>query len=85
MNPRWELMISGQVLEFTDNLTKRERIGIMAEFERLTAHPVLGPDDFPRIDGRGRTHHVRFAGGYGIKFWFDHGEKVVNVMEVGWQ
>ena len=85
MSPRWDLMVSGQVLEFTDNLTKRERIRIMAEFERLTAHPVLAPDDLPQTDGRGRIHYVRFADTYGIKFWFDHGEKAVNIMEVGWQ
>ena len=78
-------MASGEVLEFLNQLTRAERIRLIAELERIAEHPVLAPGDRSRMDGRGRTHYLRFADHCVIEFWFDHGEKIVNVMKVGWQ
>ncbi|MBI5768322.1 MAG: hypothetical protein HZA93_11040 [Verrucomicrobia bacterium] len=85
MSPRWELMLSRRVLDFHDGLSRHEREELIAALDRLAAHPVLEPADRMLTDAKGRTHHLRFAEGLVVEFWFDHAERVVNVMEVGRQ
>ncbi|MEO5959941.1 MAG: hypothetical protein ABIR80_12565 [Opitutaceae bacterium] len=78
-------MVSAKVLAFVESLPRRERAKVVEIFNRLAAHPILLGSDLGRTDSRGRTHHLRFVDGYAVLFWFDHAEKVVNVMETGWQ
>lgn len=85
MSSDWQLLLSGRVMIFVLDEPARDRRRLIEILESLTRLPGPRVEDVPRYDSRGRLHHLRFVDGYAVLMWFDHAEKVVNVLEIGLQ
>jgi hypothetical protein len=81
----WEFHASDRVARFLAGLTARDEARLLEIFERMARHPLLRPDDLPRIDAKRRRAWLRFSDGFAIIFWIDHAQKEVRVTDVGFE
>lgn len=83
MNAEWDWKVSRSALRVLDVLPRRERMRLMALFDEIAASPLAKADDEPMRDNHGRLQHLRFADGYVLMLWFDHADRVVNILSIG--
>ena len=75
------LLIAIEVLDYLRTLTRRDQINLMRRFREIAAFPP-NFSDFMENDSAGRPVGVHVFGKYAIKFWNDHADRHVKILDL---
>ena len=75
------LLIAIEVLDFLRTLRPREQRDLLKRFREIAAFPS-NYSDFVEHDSVGRRVEVHIFGRFAVKYWDDHADRHVKVLDV---
>ena len=77
----FDLLIALDVVEFVERLPKTERVRLRNRFLEIREAPDAR-SDYAETDAVGRTVDINICGHFAIKYWTDHADRHVKVLDV---
>ena len=77
----FRLLIDYEVVEFVERLPKSDRQNLRARFVLLRDHPAACTD-YTEPDAANRSVALNICGPYAIKFWVDHADRHIKILDV---
>jgi mRNA-degrading endonuclease RelE of RelBE toxin-antitoxin system len=78
---KYRLLIDYEVIEFIESLPRKDQRLLRNRFVAIQAHPGRY-SDYPESDSAGRRVAIHICGKYAIKFWEDHADQHVKILDV---
>lgn len=75
----YRLLIDWEVIEFMETLPRKDQILLRKRFVALLDYPSKY-SDYVEYDSKGRRVDIHICGKYAIKFWEDHADKHVKIL-----
>lgn len=75
------LLIAIEVLDYLRTLSRRDQINLMRRLREIAAFPS-NFSDFIEHDSDGRPVGVHVFGKYAIKFWNDHADRHLKILDL---
>ena len=78
---KYRLLIDWEVIEFLESLPRKEQGLLRNRFIAIQDHPSRF-SDYTEPDSTGRRVDIHICGKYAIKFWEDHADRHVKILDV---
>jgi hypothetical protein len=78
---KYRLLIDYEVIEFIETLSRKDQLLLRNRFSTIQDYPSQH-SDYVEYDSEGRRVDIHICGKYAIKFWEDHADKHVKVLNV---
>jgi hypothetical protein len=75
------LLIDYDVIEFLEALPRRERLLLRNRFVAIRTQP-REHSDYSEPDDTGRPIDIHICGRFAIKYWEDHADRHIKILEV---
>ena len=77
----FRLLIDYEVIEFIETLPRKDRLSLRSRFVAIKDFPG-GYSDYTESDSTGRRVDIHICGKFAIKFWADHADQHVKILDV---
>ncbi len=77
----YRLLIDYDVIEFLEALPRRERLLLRNRFVAIRTQP-REHSDYTEPDDTGRPIDIHICGRFAIKYWEDHADRHLKILEV---
>lgn len=77
----YRLLIDYEVIEFLETLPRRERLLLRNRFVTISDQP-RAHSDYTEPDETGRPVDIHICGKFAIKYWLDHADRHIKILEV---
>lgn len=77
----YRLLIANDVLEFLEDVPKKDRQRLRNQFLQIAAYPGNFAD-FQERDANGRFLDVHVLDKYAIRYWWDFADRDVKILEL---
>jgi hypothetical protein len=78
---KYRLLIDYEVIEFVEALTRKDRCLLRNRLVAIQDNPQQF-SDYTEADSTGRRVPIHICGKYAIKFWEDHTDRHVKILDV---
>lgn len=78
---RFRLLIDLEAISFIESLAKSARRHLTERLVQIRSSPQQF-SDCAELDSVGRRVEINICGGYAIKYWIDHADRQVKVLDV---
>ena len=78
---KYRLLIDWEVIEFLEMLPRKDQRLLRNHFIAIQEHPSRF-SDYTESDNAGRRVDIHICGKFAIKFWEDHTDKHVKILDV---
>ncbi len=77
----YPLLISLDVLEFTERLPRNTRVGLRNTISKIGGDPT-GMSDATGYDSTGRIVQITVVGDYALTYWIDDADRHVKILDI---
>ena len=77
----FRLLIDYDVVEFVERLPKSDRQNLRDRFAAIRDHHAACAD-YTEPDAANRPVAINICGAYAIKFWIDHADRHIKILDV---
>lgn len=77
----YRLLIDYEVIELFETLPRREQLLLRNRFVAIRGQP-RSYSDYTEPDDAGRAVDINICGRFAIKYWVDHADQHVKILEV---
>lgn len=77
----FRLLIDYDVVGFVERLPKADRKNLRDRFAAIRDHPTAC-SDYNETDATGRPVAINICGSYAIKFWIDHADRHIKILDL---
>ena len=77
----FQLLIAYEAIEFVERLSRRDQLSIRQRLIQIRDFPNNHSDYFEH-DNRGRVVDISICGRFAIKYWIDHADVQIKVLDV---
>jgi hypothetical protein len=78
---KFRLLIDYEVIEFLEGLPRGTRLQLRNRFVAIREEP-RAYSDYTEPDETGRAVDIHICGKFAIKYWVDHADKHVKILDV---
>jgi hypothetical protein len=78
---KYRLLIDWEVIEFVETLPRKDRRALRNRFVAIQNYPRKF-SDYAESDSSGRRVEIHICGKYAIKFWEDHADRHIKILDV---
>ena len=78
---KYQLLIDYDVIEFMDALSRKEQQLLRKHFIAILGFPRQF-SDYTELDSTGRRVDIHICGKFAIKYWEDHADKHLKILDV---
>jgi hypothetical protein len=78
---KYRLLIDYEVIEFLETLPRKDQGLLRNRFVAIQNYPQ-NFSDFTESDNTGRRVDIHICGKYAIKFWEDHADRHIKILDV---
>jgi hypothetical protein len=78
---KYRLLIDYEVIEFIEALSRKDQRRLQDRFVAIQDYPQKF-SDYTEADSAGRRVSIHICGKYAIKFWEDHADRHVKILDV---
>jgi mRNA-degrading endonuclease RelE of RelBE toxin-antitoxin system len=77
----FRLLVDLEVIDFINTLPRTQRVKLRDSLLAIQQHPAHS-SDYEERDAEGRTVAIHISGKFAIKFWVDHADKHIKVLDI---
>ena len=78
---KYRLLIDYEVIEFIETLSRKDQHLLRGRFVAIHDYPQKF-SDYIEFDNAGRRVDIHICGRYAVKFWEDHADQHIKILDV---
>jgi hypothetical protein len=78
---KYRLLIDYEVIEFIETLSRKDQVMLRNRLAAIQDYPNRY-SDYTEYDSDGRRVNIHICGKYALKFWEDHADKHLKVLNL---